>query len=190
MNHAMYESEPLTHWMLDDFNNFLIWAAELNCSDINLVPNDPVWIKVYGDWHAVTRRPVGAGEIRDLLDAITGSPSSSARTAGAEALDFRHEIKLDRSRKIRFRVNATSCRDGFSSGINMVMRSIPDTPPDLEELNLEPGILSSCFPSNGLVLVAGVMGSGKSTLISSILGEIIKKHKKMSRPMRPLLNLT
>ena len=48
-------------------------------------------------------------------------------------------------------------------------------PPVLEDLQVEPGILEHAFPSNGLVLVTGVMGSGKSTLLAAILRHIIEQ---------------
>lgn len=47
-------------------------------------------------------------------------------------------------------------------------------PPALEDLNVEQGILDHAMPSNGLVLVTGVMGSGKSTLLAAILRRIIE----------------
>lgn len=174
----LYPDEPSTRWTPGDFDSFLIWACLNNASDINLVPKDPIWIRVFGSWRKATRRQVSNGEISDLLDTFSGTSAASARVAGREALDFLHEIKLDRFNKNRFRVNATGCRDGFSIGINMIFRSIPNLPPKMSEMNLEEGILRSCFPDNGLVLVCGVMGSGKSTLLSSMFREIIEVQKR------------
>ena len=57
----------------------------------------------------------------------------------------------------------------------MVFRSIPSEPPKLADMDVEPGILEYAFPSNGLVLVTGVMGSGKSTLLAALFREVIEK---------------
>ena len=43
-------------------------------------------------------------------------------------------------------------------------------PPALEDLHVEQEILDHAMPSNGLVLVTGVMGSGKSTLMKILAG--------------------
>lgn len=173
-----FQKEPITRWMPDDFNAFLVWAAEINASDVNLVPKEPIWIRVYGVWQTASRRPLANDEISIILDTFAGSAAATARISGQEALDFLHEIKLARNYKVRFRVNATACKDGFSSGANMIFRTIPDLPPKLETMNVEPGILKHCFPSNGLVLVCGVMGSGKSTLLASMFREIIEKQSR------------
>ena len=74
----------------------------------------------------------------------------------------------------RFRGNATPVADGYSTGVKIVFRTIPSMPPALEDLNVEQGILDHAMPSNGLVLVTGVMGSGKSTLLAAILRRIIE----------------
>ena len=56
----------------------------------------------------------------------------------------------------------------------MVFRAIPDIPPTLSSLEVEPALLANAFPDNGLVLVTGVMGSGKSTLLAAMLRQIIE----------------
>jgi len=170
----MYEDEPTTIWFPEDFDKLLVWACENNASDINLVPKDPVWIRVFGSWQVATRRPLSNDEIAHLLDAYAGTSSASARVAGRETLDFLHEIRKDRFTRDRFRVNATGCKDGVSIGVNIIFRSIPSLPPKIEDMKMEEGILKGCFPDNGLVLVCGVMGSGKSTLLASIFRHIIE----------------
>jgi defect-in-organelle-trafficking protein DotB len=66
-------------------------------------------------------------------------------------------------------VNASGCKDGTGGGASIVMRSIPSLPPKIEDLGIEPEIMEAATPNNGLVLVTGVMGTGKSTLLSSVL---------------------
>ena len=56
---------------------------------------------------------------------------------------------------------------GQRFGINITMRVLPDSPPTLEELGIEPEIASAWDLCRGLTLVTGVPGSGKSTLLAA-----------------------
>ncbi|MCP4020535.1 MAG: Flp pilus assembly complex ATPase component [Desulfobacteraceae bacterium] len=167
-----YKQEPIGSWLPQDFDGLLIWASGLGASDINLLPNSPIWVRIHGQWQTITQNILASDEIMGLVDSISSNPSASAMLKGGEDLDFAYEIKLNKIDRIRFRANATACRDGFAIGASLVMRTMPSLPPKLSELQVEQQIFKAAFPNNGLVLVTGVMGSGKSTLLASILRHI------------------
>lgn len=173
-----YPEEPVGAWFLEDFDKFLLWADQQNASDVMLVPAKPLWIKVHGKWMTVTRRPIGTNEIETLMDSMSRSNSSAAQIKGAKDIDFPHEVRKDRFSSVRFRVNGTGCRIGWSAGITVVMRTIPALPPALETLKVEPNIMTHGFPENGLVLATGVMGQGKSTLLASMLRHLNETRAK------------
>lgn len=168
----LFANEPMAHWHKDDFNAFLKWAVDQDSSDITLLPNSPVWIRRHGVWLGVTQRQVTSDEILYLVDELSGNPAGSATLKGGKDLDFAYEYKVDRFKTLRFRGSATACKDGYSEGAEVTLRSIPDIPPLLKDLNVEPAIWKNAFPNNGLVLVTGVMGTGKSTLLSSMIRQI------------------
>jgi defect-in-organelle-trafficking protein DotB len=170
-----FGDEPISHWLPEDFDRFLVWASQIGASDASVVPGTPLWVRLHGRWLRVTRRGVSTDEIMGLLDTLARSSAASARVKGGEDLDFSHEIKIDRLKRQRFRVNATACRDGWGLGVNLVLRSIPAHPPQIESLDIESDLLDHLFPPSGLVLVTGVMGSGKSTLLSACLRKIIEQ---------------
>jgi twitching motility protein PilT len=68
----------------------------------------------------------------------------------------------------RFRVNIFKQRGSYA----IVMRVIPTTPPNWKDLDLPPAIMSSAELKNGLVLVTGPTGSGKSTTLAAIIALI------------------
>ena len=68
----------------------------------------------------------------------------------------------------RFRVNIFTQRGSYS----IVLRVIPTSIPPMEELSLPPVLKEICKEKNGLVLVTGPTGSGKSTTMASILDMI------------------
>lgn len=160
--------EPIV-WSATDFDRLLIWAAEQRVSDIKLGPGAPPWARLHGKWRRVGVRAVTTSEIMLLLDTLANSKSASATVQGARDLDFAYEIAVSRGIRQRYRVNATGCRDGWGSGIEMTLRGIPGLPPSLEEIEFPEALLEPAIPSNGLVLVTGVMGSGKSATLSALL---------------------
>ena len=70
--------------------------------------------------------------------------------------------------KTRFRVNIFSQRGTYA----IVLRVIPDGIPTLESLNLPPELSNICKLKNGVVLVTGPTGSGKSTTLAAIINKI------------------
>ena len=72
----------------------------------------------------------------------------------------------------RFRVNIFRQRGTYA----IVMRVIPQKIPTFEELNI-PAVLKECaYLKNGVVLVTGPTGSGKSSTLAAIIDEINSHH--------------
>lgn len=171
----LYPDEPFGAWTTQDFQRFALWCCgQSGISDINLIVGDKIWIRRHGCWMKITRGSISANSIFGIVDDISRDTSASSKIRGSRYLDFVYLLRADRKVTKRFRCNATGCRDmnGSNSGVNLVMRLIPTLPPTLEELDVEPEIIANCKPHNGLVLVTGVMGEGKSTLLSAILRNI------------------
>ncbi|BBO86756.1 Dot/Icm secretion system ATPase DotB (plasmid) [Desulfosarcina ovata subsp. sediminis] len=183
----LYKDEPKAIWTIDNLNNFVLWASNRECSDITFRPNTPVWVRLHGKWVKATERAVNSNEIYALIDASSHNKSSSARIKGGDQYDFAFEIKESRFRRRRFRVNAAACRDGWASGATMTIRAIPSTPPKLSQMNIDQSLWDGLFPENGLVLVTGVMGTGKSTLLASTIREIAEtRHKHIITYEQPI----
>jgi twitching motility protein PilT len=73
--------------------------------------------------------------------------------------------------KARFRVNIFSQKGCFS----IVMRQLATRIPTVEELNLPGAFLKMAGERNGIVLVTGATGSGKTTSLAAVLNEINEK---------------
>lgn len=160
-------------------------------SDLNLRSGLPAWMRLNGLWRKVTQRPITTDELLAALERLTKNNSVAALIkSGQSDYDFAHEIEESRGVRRRFRGNATPVADGYSTGVKIVFRTIPSMPPALEDLNVEQGILDHAMPSNGLVLVTGVMGSGKSTLWPPFCGASSKPEGAMSARMKRPLSST
>ena len=87
--------------------------------------------------------------------------------------DFAHTAEID-GKKWRFRVNLLTQQ----GAMGMVARKVNDSIPDFEKLFLPPAIEKLCQLDQGMVLLAGVTGSGKSTTIGSMLNYINRNYRK------------
>ena len=87
--------------------------------------------------------------------------------------DFAYSCVVDGVRW-RFRVNLLTQQ----GALGMVARRVNNTIPDFEKLFLPPAIERLCQLDQGMVLLAGVTGSGKSTTIGSMLNYINRNYRK------------
>ena len=139
-------------------------ALESNASDIHLKVGNPPIYRVDGE----LRRIEGEDElteqnVTDLLSSIT-EPSDMAKFQKVMELDTSFVMKD----VARFRVNA--CKDDGDTRI--VLRLIPLKIKTVEDLDLPPVLKSIVAGKNGLVLVTGPTGSGKSTSLAAMINEI------------------
>ena len=87
--------------------------------------------------------------------------------------DFAHVAMVDGVRW-RFRVNLLTQQ----GSLGLVARRVNNSIPDFEGLHLPPAIERLCQLDQGLVLLAGVTGSGKSTTIAAMLNYINRNYRK------------
>lgn len=159
----------------DSLDELLKMAPSVGASDILLVSESPVRAYLKGRWETVGCRPLKTFELADILNAIDMSNASS-RVSSGEARNFAYEVSLGiRGSRARFRVNATGTRRSGDRDIKIVFRTIPDTPPSLDSMNLPAALRKSLYPLDGLVAVAGATGSGKSTLLAATLREKLER---------------
>lgn len=167
-------NEPASRWTILAFDDLLRWAKTVNASDIKVLPRRPVTARINGVWSDATRRGITSSEIFELLEGLTRSAVARSRIVSADDHDFAYEVRINETDKarIRFRGNATGCRDGWSLGAELTLRLIADRPPSMQEISLPDEIYKSCCPQNGLVLFTGITGTGKTTSMAAILREI------------------
>lgn len=183
-------AEPASRWTGRDFDALLRWAVEVKASDVKILPRVPVTARVNGRWYRATRRPVQTSEIMELLTNMTRSEVPRARVASGSDFDFSYEVPLTQidptseqaleqglGRRVRFRGNATGCRDRWSLGAEITLRLIADEPPPMSAIGLADSLYRSTIPyHNGLTLFTGITGTGKTTSMASILREINRTH--------------
>ena len=159
---------------------FLLWAAERGASDVTFQTGSPAFIEVDGVLSRATGAVLDGLVIESLCARIYGdTPSGGSTPSGGrtppgggilrsgKAIDCSHAVACGRRRFRRFRCNLSPVLAGHRFGINITMRVLPDHPPSLDELGVEPGIAEAWDLCRGLTLVTGIPGSGKSTLLAA-----------------------
>jgi len=143
-------------------------AASEGVSDLVLSPGRPPQVERYGHLEPVDitgLATLGPADTAALASDLIGDNELALRTLKDQgACDLSYAIP----ERYRFRVNTFRQRGTFA----VVMRLIADRIPSLEELGL-PRILSGIITlKNGIVLVTGPTGSGKSTTLAAMIDGI------------------
>lgn len=151
---------------------FLKLALAQGCSDIHLAVGVPPMLRMRGDLMPIKFRDLGDTELRGYVDEIMTEAQRKLFNEGHD-LDFSYVT----GEMVRFRANLFH----KDSGPGAVFRYIPNDIPELEQLGLPPVIRSLTDLHQGLVLVTGATGTGKSTTLASMID-----HLNTTRPLNIL----
>lgn len=168
-----YPHEP-ARWTGKDIDKLLLWADSLKASDITIQTEEQIMLEINGKLYRVTHKRLDNTEVFDIIVATYGSDSAKATLNGVHDLDWAHEIRPDRAKRVRFRMNATPIFARGEKGVQITARTIPSMPPKLEDLGIEQDIIDNMVSSQGMIIVTGATGSGKSTLLAAIIRSILE----------------
>src|SRR5262245_59309944 len=145
-------------------------ASYPGISDINFTVGRPYQVEAYGELKPVEVNPriwtlTRFQTERIALNIINNDMRLLKELAKRGACDCSYAIAGDEE---RFRVNIFRQR----GNISIVMRKLATQMPSIEGLGLQPIFQEMCREKNGLILVTGATGSGKTTTLSAMLNEI------------------
>ncbi len=142
-------------------------ALKLNASDIHLVGDEAPTIRIQGELKKLHDDLMSPKELETIIFGMLSADQKKRFLADLE-LDMGYEVK-----DIRFRVNIHR-QEGK---IGLAARVIPADIPTPEELRFEESLITFPQMLDGLVLVVGPTGHGKSTTLASMVQEINKNRK-------------
>ena len=156
---AYFDLDPLLETMLD---------YSPGISDLNLSVGRPPQVELDGQL-----RPVAYAGIERLLpyqteliamQLLAGKRDLADKLVRTGSVDLSYSL----AKRTRFRVNVFAQRGSYS----VVLRVIPNKIPTVEELGIPPQLNDVGDERNGIVLVTGPTGSGKSTTLAAIINKI------------------
>ncbi len=149
-----------------DIKYLLQQTIDLKASDLHLVVGNPPVLRVDGELRSVVDSGVLTPEIVvEALKQVLTSEQFERLTVNKE-IDF----SLSFTEKARFRVNAYTQKGSFAAAF----RQIPLEIPELDKLGLPKVVHGFTTLRQGLILVTGPTGHGKSTTLAAIINEINK----------------
>jgi len=139
-------------------------AAKENASDIHLVVNAPVLFRVDGSLKEIEPKKIlSAEEVEKMILSLLNEEQKQ-RFINDKELDFSYENKD----QTRFRVNLLYER----GNMGLVARVITDEIPTLESLGMPKVVYDLANLQQGLILVTGPTGCGKSTTLAAMINYI------------------
>ena len=156
-----------------EFDAFLLWAADIGASDVALQTGRPAFVEIDGVLGAATLVRLDTPTLVRLIAKVYGSTGEGVLRDGRD-IDCSHEVFDAQAGRKRFRVNISAVQVRGAFGINMTLRVLPGTPPELGELGIEAAVIEACTICRGLTLVTGVPGSGKSTLLAAVTRRLLE----------------
>ena len=138
----------------------------MKVSDLHLKAGMPAMARVKGDLRPLQGGPLTAEQIRDGIFEIL-TPKQRAIYEERGAIDFAYDVGPPGDAD-RFRVNAFQQRGKMSVAARRVSREIRN----FAELHLPSSVEKVTHFHQGMVLLAGITGSGKSTTIAAMIEHI------------------
>ncbi len=149
---------------LELFNNLLQLAVDNGASDVHIKTNKPALLRIDGHLEPID---MDALTVNQILAFVEDScpPQFIERWQTENQIDYSYRLP-DIG---RFRVNSFYQRGTPS----MVFRYVKDRPPSFKQLNLDEKLFTSlCEQPDGIMLVCGPTGSGKSSTLAAMLNWI------------------
>ncbi|MET0292194.1 MAG: PilT/PilU family type 4a pilus ATPase [Steroidobacteraceae bacterium] len=149
---------------------FLKLGIQQGCSDIHLAVGVPPMLRLHGDLLPIKFRELRDGELEGYINEIL-TPTQQEHFGKGNDLDFSY-VSAEGG---RFRVNVYR----KETGVGATFRAIPTEIPSIEKLGLPPVVKKLCDYHQGMVLVTGSTGTGKSTTLASMI-DLLNQSRRLN----------
>ncbi len=145
-------------------------AVQYKASDVFIATGAKPTLRINGDLVRIEEHPVLTKKMAEeyLLEIM----NDEQKKAFEKTMDLDFSLEIESI--ARFRVNMFVQRKGISAAFRLISEDIKT----IDELGLPAQLKKATKYKNGLVIVTGPTGSGKTTTLASMLHEINKNSKK------------
>jgi twitching motility protein PilT len=153
---------------MSQIDQYLRTLVEKDASDLHFIAGQPPRMRVYGDLAPFEEDTLSPELTEEILREIMPQKAQD-EFEERDSADFAHDLPG----VARFRVNILR----HLGGMGGVFRAIPSQAKTLEDLNMPPVLKTMCQETQGLILVTGKTGSGKSTTLAAMVDELNRNMK-------------
>lgn len=176
----MLEQDP-PRISLEDFRALLMSCVMSGASDITIQSDQQPRAEIHGLLYRATRRPWGPSEVDQVLMEVYGGANARTEINGQRVLDFSYELNLPDGSRQRFRCNAIGIFGRDGQGVEITLRALPSITPSLSGVSLTEEETAALSPRDGIVIIGGATGSGKSTTMAAITRSHLEN---LARPVK------
>lgn len=148
-----------------DIQEILTAALQRESSDIFIVPGAPVHIKAKGEMQPLNEERILPASSRALIEQIYTLAKREMTFVDQDGDD---DFSFSLSRMGRFRCNAYKQRSSLAAVIRVVTFGLPDP----AAMHIPDKVMDLYDTKNGMILVTGSAGSGKSTTLACLIDRI------------------
>jgi twitching motility protein PilT len=146
-----------------DLDKVFKMGVSLRASDVHVVPGEPFIMRRFGKLIKSKSPPLSDSLCKKLVNELLDEEQRRRLTEDLQ-LDFSYEIE----NLGRFRGSAMMHQNGMSA----IFRIIPPAIPKLSDLGLPPSVTRVLDNHQGLILVTGATGQGKTTTLAAMVDHI------------------
>jgi twitching motility protein PilT len=150
-----------------EVNKLFRMVMKVQASGLHLKCGQQPMMRCMGDMRHIAMRPLTADEMEKLLLPLLKDRHRKILDDEG-GVDFSYVVG---NNECRFRVSLFRQRNKLS----MIALRVNSTIPSFAELGLPPSLANLCTYNDGLVIICGVTGSGKSTTIAAMLDYIAER---------------
>jgi defect in organelle trafficking protein DotB len=164
-----------------EFKAVMLEALAQEASDVFVQPGQPIVARINGQLRALTTRALDLGEIKDVLGWAVGRATAVTDIMSGNPCNGRYEVfdpvattrTGDRVRH-GYRVNGVPVMAVGGVGCQVVIRRIPNDPPTIADVKLDADLVKGMTPRDGIVIIAGATGQGKTTTFAALMRYILE----------------